>query len=158
MDLERIGILAPELREHIATAGRAPVLSPYFESSVAGLYFVGATAANSFGPMMRFSYGSRFVARRLSRHLAEPVTGDGAGRGENSLPGVTSSPAPRAWRHWSGRTAVPTLVFLDDGPWISFNQMAARLRSRPCLTLAHHLPTSRCNRVGPASSCTTRVS
>jgi hypothetical protein len=42
---------------------------------------------------------------------------------------------PRAWQHWSGSTAVPTLVFLDDGPWISFNQMAARVRSRPCQTL-----------------------
>jgi thioredoxin reductase len=70
VDLERVGTLAPELRKQIATAAKTPVLSAYFESSVPGLYFVGATAANSFGPMMRFAYGSRFVARRLSRHLA----------------------------------------------------------------------------------------
>jgi len=70
VDLGRVGILAPELLAQIAASGKAPVLSAHFESSVPGLYFVGATAANSFGPMMRFAYGSRFVSRRLSRHLA----------------------------------------------------------------------------------------
>jgi hypothetical protein len=68
--LARIALLRPELREQVVTAGEAPVLSAHFESSVAGLYFVGATCANSFGPMMRFAFGARFVARRLSRHLA----------------------------------------------------------------------------------------
>jgi thioredoxin reductase len=70
VSVARIGILNPEIREQMVTAGEAPALSAHFESSVPGLYFVGATAANSFGPMMRFAYGSRFVARRLSRHLA----------------------------------------------------------------------------------------
>ena len=48
-----------------------PVLSSNFESSVPGLYFVGASAANTFGPLLRFAYGAGFTARRLSRHLAK---------------------------------------------------------------------------------------
>jgi thioredoxin reductase len=69
VDLERLGLLDPELSAQIATVARTPVLSNYFESSVPNLYFVGATAANSFGPVLRFAYGARFVARRLTRHL-----------------------------------------------------------------------------------------
>ena len=68
-DLDRITIIDPTLRAAIKTAADTPVLTPNFESTVPGLYFVGATAANSFGPMLRFAYGSRFVARRLTRHL-----------------------------------------------------------------------------------------
>jgi flavin-dependent dehydrogenase len=70
VDLGRLGILEAALRAQITTAAQAPILSPYFESSAPGLYFVGVTAAISFGPMLRFAYGSRFVARRLTRHLA----------------------------------------------------------------------------------------
>jgi FAD-dependent urate hydroxylase len=46
-----------------------PCLSPSFESSVAGLHFVGAPAAWTFGPLMCFVAGARFAAERLSRHL-----------------------------------------------------------------------------------------
>jgi hypothetical protein len=48
-----------------------PVLSSYFESSVPGLYFVGISSALTFGPMMRFAYGSAYTARRLERHLLQ---------------------------------------------------------------------------------------
>jgi len=46
-------------------------LSPNFESTVPGLYFVGVSAANTFGPLLRFAFGADFAARRLSRHLAK---------------------------------------------------------------------------------------
>jgi hypothetical protein len=49
------------------------VLSPTFQSSVPGLYFVGAAAANSFGPVLRFAYGAGFTARHLTRHLQKSV-------------------------------------------------------------------------------------
>lgn len=68
-DIARIEILEPELSAQIATVDRTPVLSAHFESSVPSLYLIGPIAANSFGPMLRFAYGSRFVARRLTRHL-----------------------------------------------------------------------------------------
>ena len=70
VDIERLAFLAPALRSRIATADRTPVLSRQFESSVPGLFFVGVTAANSFGPLLRFACGAEFAAARLTRHLA----------------------------------------------------------------------------------------
>jgi thioredoxin reductase len=67
--LDRLKFLEPNLRASINSAANTPVLSPYFESSVSGLYFVGPVAANSFGPLMRFAFGANYAARRLSRHL-----------------------------------------------------------------------------------------
>lgn len=71
VDVERLGILSHELRKKIRVTDKSPLLSAYFESSVPGLYFVGVAAANTFGPVMRFAYGARFTARRLSRHLVK---------------------------------------------------------------------------------------
>jgi hypothetical protein len=45
------------------------VLSSMFESSVPGLYFVGLAAANTFGPLMRFAFGARFAAERISKAM-----------------------------------------------------------------------------------------
>jgi len=70
VDLARLSLLAPSLAARISLAERTPALSDHFESSVGGLYFVGATAANSFGPMLRFAYGAAFASRRVARHLA----------------------------------------------------------------------------------------
>lgn len=69
-DLDQLGFLAPSLRERIRTVARTPVLDRNFQSSVPGLYFAGAIAANSFGPLLRFAYGADFTARRLARALA----------------------------------------------------------------------------------------
>ncbi len=70
VDLARLPFLAPQFREQIAIDETgAPVLSRWFESSVPGLYFVGPSAANSFGPLLRFACGAQFAARRLSRHM-----------------------------------------------------------------------------------------
>jgi thioredoxin reductase len=70
VDLERLGFLGSDLLGRIRKTGTSPALSGHFESSVPGLYFIGVSAANSFGPMMRFAYGAEFTARRLSAHLA----------------------------------------------------------------------------------------
>ena len=70
VDLQRLEILDPELTAKIRKTEKAPALSGNFESSVPGLYFVGVAAANTFGPLMRFAYGARFTARRLSMHIA----------------------------------------------------------------------------------------
>lgn len=70
VDLNRLRFLGPDMRSRLRCADRAPILSRDFESSVPGLYFVGAAAANSFGPMLRFAFGAGFTSRRLSRHLA----------------------------------------------------------------------------------------
>jgi hypothetical protein len=55
----------------VKSVARTPVLSSGYESSVPGLYFVGVAAANSFGPVMRFAFGSDFAARTVSRALAK---------------------------------------------------------------------------------------
>jgi hypothetical protein len=70
VDLRRLAFLSPELRARIRSVEQTPVLSSAFESSIPGLYFVGAASANSFGPLARFAFGAGFTARRLSRLLA----------------------------------------------------------------------------------------
>jgi thioredoxin reductase len=69
-DLRRLTFLDPDVLAGIRSVEQTPVLSSNFESSVPGLYFVGVSAANTFGPLLRFAFGAGFTARRISRHLA----------------------------------------------------------------------------------------
>ena len=69
-DLDRLGYVAPSLREQLARVGAMPALTSGFQSSARGLFFVGNAAAGSFGPLMRFIFGADFAARRISRQLA----------------------------------------------------------------------------------------
>jgi hypothetical protein len=69
VDLGRLTLLSPALRRDIAEYRGAPILTRNFESAVPGLYFIGPAAAASFGPMMRFTFGARYAARRLTRAL-----------------------------------------------------------------------------------------
>jgi hypothetical protein len=69
VDLRRLGFLSEDLVSSIRAVNSTPILSPNFESSVTGLYFVGAASANSFGPMMRFACGSDWTARRVAKRL-----------------------------------------------------------------------------------------
>jgi len=69
-DLHRLPFLSDEIRLRLRAIENTPVLSSYFESSVRGLYFVGAISANSFGPVMRFAVGAKFTARQISKHVA----------------------------------------------------------------------------------------
>ena len=71
VDLRRLAFMDSDLQSGVQSVEHTPVLSSNFESSVPGLYFVGASAANTFGPLLRFAFGARFTARRLSRHLAK---------------------------------------------------------------------------------------
>jgi thioredoxin reductase len=70
VDLRRLPFVNQELVRQIRSVENMPVLSRHFESSIPGLYFVGISSALSFGPMMRFAYGSAYTAKRLERHLA----------------------------------------------------------------------------------------
>ena len=73
VDVKRLNFMAAEMIETIETENGSPRLSSNFECSVPGLYFIGTTAALSFGPLMRFTFGAGFVSSRLSRHLARRV-------------------------------------------------------------------------------------
>ncbi len=66
-DVDKMTMLAPELRERIARRDGLPLLNGGMESSAHGLHFVGAAAVGSFGPLLRFIAGAGFAARRVTR-------------------------------------------------------------------------------------------
>ena len=68
--ISRLTFIDESLRARVRTADQAPILNRHFESSVPGLYFVGAAAANSFGPLLRFAYGAKYTAARVAARLA----------------------------------------------------------------------------------------
>jgi cation diffusion facilitator CzcD-associated flavoprotein CzcO len=70
VDVARYGFLGPEVLAGLRRTNGYPHLDRGFESSVAGLHFVGAPAAWSFGPLMRFVAGTKFAADRTSRRIA----------------------------------------------------------------------------------------
>lgn len=69
VDLENLTFLDPAIRGRISTVGGMPKLTRNFESSVPGLYFAGIAAAATFGPLMRFVFGTGFAAPRIASHL-----------------------------------------------------------------------------------------
>ncbi|MEU9169718.1 NAD(P)-binding domain-containing protein [Streptomyces sp. NPDC048420] len=70
VDVDRLGLLAPELRRQVRTFRGAPRLSSGFESSVPGLFFTGLAAAPTFGPVLRFVAGTGFAARKVAGSVA----------------------------------------------------------------------------------------
>ncbi|HEX3831632.1 MAG TPA: NAD(P)-binding domain-containing protein [Solirubrobacteraceae bacterium] len=82
-DIARYPFLDRELVRAVRSIDGYPVLNGGFESSVAGLYFLGAIAAGAFGPLLRFVAGAPFASSRVARHLV------GAGR----VPVAVSGPA-----------------------------------------------------------------
>lgn len=80
VNMQRLRFLDAQLGQRLKTVENTPVLSSNFESSVPGMYFVGASAANTFGPLLRFAFGAGFASRRLSRHLASAVARQPASR------------------------------------------------------------------------------
>lgn len=80
VDVERYDFLPPELTRKIERVNGYPRLDHGFESSVPGLHFVGAPAAMSYGPVMRFVSGTWYTGQTLARKLAArgrraPATG-----------------------------------------------------------------------------------
>lgn len=70
-DVRRLDFLDPVLIASIRTAGTAPALSRSFETSIPGLYMIGPVAAPSFGPVMRFVFGTGKTSAVLARHMAK---------------------------------------------------------------------------------------
>ncbi len=71
VDVRRYPFLDGEVASSIAVAdGGYPVLGPGLESSVPGLHFMGAAAAHSFGPIMRFVVGTWYSAPAVARGVA----------------------------------------------------------------------------------------
>jgi len=72
VDITRYPFLTAELTGQIRRAGGYPLLSRGMESSVPALHFVGAPAAWSFGPIVRFVSGGWYTGRALVRTIADP--------------------------------------------------------------------------------------
>src|SRR5260221_1330846 len=69
VDVSRYGFLSTGVLRALHVNYGYPELTTGFESSVPGLYFVGAPAARSFGPLCRFVSGTPFTARVLTRSI-----------------------------------------------------------------------------------------
>lgn len=70
VDVSRYGFLSERLVPHVARVNGHPRLTHGFESTVPGLHFVGAPAAWSHGPLMRFVAGAGFASRATARAIA----------------------------------------------------------------------------------------
>jgi len=67
VDIARYGFLHSDIAASLHCFDGYPRLVAGFESSVPGLHFMGAPAAWSFGPLMRFVSGTSYSARALAR-------------------------------------------------------------------------------------------
>jgi hypothetical protein len=76
VDVSRYDFLDQELLRGVRRQHGYPVLSEAMESSTPGLHFLGAPAAWSWGPTMRFVAGGWFGGRTLTERV---VRSDGAG-------------------------------------------------------------------------------
>ena len=66
VDVRKYEFLSGFLRSSLRLIDGHPVLGQGFESSIPGLHFLGAPAAWSYGPLMRFVAGADFAARALT--------------------------------------------------------------------------------------------
>ena len=69
--LGNLSFLSEALRDALGNPGQPPALDARLESAARNLYMIGGIAEPTFGPAMRFIFGSRAAARRLGRHLAK---------------------------------------------------------------------------------------
>jgi hypothetical protein len=74
IDIRRHPLISPEIASQLELRNGYPLLSPGFESSLPGLHFVGAYAAESFGPVTRFVAGTHFTAAGLMSALSPRAT------------------------------------------------------------------------------------
>jgi cation diffusion facilitator CzcD-associated flavoprotein CzcO len=69
VEVPRYEFLSSDLVRSIRLADGSPVLATGLESSVPGLHFIGAPAAHTFGPVMRFVVGTAYAAPALTRAI-----------------------------------------------------------------------------------------
>jgi hypothetical protein len=69
VDIARYPFLSSQVVEKIERVGGFPVLDQGFETSLPGMHFVGAPAAWSFGPLMRFVAGTEFASPAVAHRI-----------------------------------------------------------------------------------------
>ena len=77
VDIARYPFLAAQVLASIHRTAGYPVLDSGFQSSVPGLHFLGAPAAWSFGPLMRFVAGAEFASLAVTRGILGKVSANG---------------------------------------------------------------------------------
>jgi FAD-dependent urate hydroxylase len=70
IDLTRLQFLPAAIRSELRTVAGSAAVGRDYQSSVAGLYFIGPSVAPTMGPVMRFVFGSRHAATTVGRQLA----------------------------------------------------------------------------------------
>jgi D-aspartate ligase len=86
VDISRYSFIDPELLDSIARVDGYPELDPNFQSSVRGLYFTGAAAARSFGPLVRFVSGTKYSARTIARRILADSDAERVARSSSRRP------------------------------------------------------------------------
>ena len=69
VDISRYPFLTGQILESIRRINGYPQLDSGFQTSMPGLHFLGAAAAWSFGPLMRFVAGAEFASRAVTRGI-----------------------------------------------------------------------------------------
>jgi FAD-dependent urate hydroxylase len=69
VDISRYPFLTGQILESIRRINGYPQLDSGFQTSMPGLHFLGAPAAWSFGPLMRFVAGAEFASRAVTRGI-----------------------------------------------------------------------------------------
>ncbi len=89
VDIAKYPFLAESLLRDVDTREGYPVLRSGFETSSPGLHFLGAPAAWSYGPLMRFVSGTWFASRTIARAIARQLTSVRIGRRRGLTVGLT---------------------------------------------------------------------
>jgi hypothetical protein len=71
VNIARYPFFCPEVLERIDLVDGYPRLDAGFETSLPGLHFLGAPAAWSFGPLMKFVAGTEFASQALRRRILQ---------------------------------------------------------------------------------------
>jgi hypothetical protein len=117
VDVSSYRFLSRSLVAQLQLRDGYPILGPGLESTVPGLHFVGAPAAYSFGPIMRFVVGTWYAA---------PAVAAGVAGGRHRPIRFAYRPR-RPWqRHQRGR---PTLPPPSDATRASWDRLNAALVS-----------------------------
>lgn len=77
VDISKYPFLSTNLLGAIDRVGGFPILDDGFQSSVPGLFFLGAPSAWSFGPLMRFVAGAEFSSRFLTHKVMSHAKSNG---------------------------------------------------------------------------------
>ena len=124
-ELARLPFLDDALLSQINAIQGTPILSANFESSMPGLYFVGAIAMNTFGPVLRFACGAEIAAPHVARHLSR--------RHKHLAPSSITArhPPVQAMAHSAEAPGDHLLKSVTSMQWSAFEQDALRARLEP---------------------------